>query len=297
MVVLYPDNPDPEGKEVLVLLRPNDTMEKWTGHKLRKDEATLMSGIKNVQWVDSFSEPLQVMMHHTDIVYLNSNENDRMDTTIFRADLIWVHDFMKRYPLHHYERASRIIKELRAVKTPAEIDQVKKAIDITAKAFNRVLKFVEPSVNEYEIEAEISHEFMRNRATRHAYHPIIASGKNACILHYTENNNECRDGELILLDFGAEYGNYNADLSRTIPVNGKFTERQAQLYNVVLHAHNFAKSLLKPGISIVDYTKQVNKEMEKQILELGLIKQSDIDNQDRLTLLTANIFIMAYRTT
>lgn len=280
MVILYPDNPDKTAREVLVLIRPNEHLEKWEGHKLRKEEATAISGIKNVQWLDSIDAMLQVMMHHADTVYLNTNENDRLDTTLFRPDLLFVHDFMKRYPVHKYERAAPIMKELRAIKTKEEIAVTQEAVDITHKAFLRVMKFIKPGVFEHEIEAEITHEFLRNRATRHAYDCIIASGDRARVLHYVENNSECKDGELILMDFGAEYGNYCADLTRTIPVNGKFTRRQKDVYNAVLDVHNFAKKILKPGISIVDYTSKVCVEMETQLLKLGLITKNDIKNQD-----------------
>lgn len=280
MVILYPDNPDKNAREVLVLLRPNEHLEKWEGHKLRKDEATAISGIKNIQWLDSIDATLQVMMHHADTVYLNTNENDRLDTTLFRPDLIFVHDFMKRYPVHHYERSAPIMKELRSVKTKEEIAVTQMAVDITHKAFNRVMKFIKPGVWEHEIEAEITHEFLRNRATRHAYDCIIASGDRARVLHYIENNQECKSGELILMDFGAEYGNYCADMTRTIPVNGKFTKRQKDVYNAVLDAHNFAKKILKPGISVVDYTVKVNDFLEQQCLKLGLITKTDIKNQD-----------------
>lgn len=280
MVILYPDNPDTSAREVLVVLRPNEHLEKWEGHKLRKDEATAISGIQNVQWLDGIDAVLQVMMHHADTVYLNSNENDRLDTAVFRPDLLFIHDFMKRYPLHRYERAARIIKEVRAIKTPEEIEVVQRAIDITEAAFRRVMQFIRPGVMEYEIEAEITHEFLRRRATRHAYGAIIASGDRARTLHYEENNQECKDGELVLMDFGAEYGNYAADLTRTIPVNGKFTPRQKEVYNAVLEVHNYAKDLLKPGISIVDYTKKVNEATEQQCLKLGLITEEDIKNGD-----------------
>lgn len=280
MVILYPDNPDKNGRELLVLTRPNELLEKWNGHLLRKDEATAISGIKNIQWLDSIDAQLQVMMHHADTVYLNTNENDRLDTSLFRPDLLFVHDFMKRYPVHKYERSAPIMKELRAIKTKEEIAVTQTAVDITHKAFLRVMKFIKPGVFEHEIEAEITHEFLRNRATRHAYDCIIASGDRTRVLHYVENNSECKSGELILMDFGAEYGNYCADMTRTIPVNGKFTKRQKEVYNAVLDVHNFAKKILKPGISIVDYTDKVCMEMEKQLLKLGLITKNDIKNQD-----------------
>ncbi|MBS1772485.1 MAG: aminopeptidase P family protein [Bacteroidetes bacterium] len=280
MVILYPDNPDKNGREVLVLTRPNEHLEKWNGHLLRKDEATAISGIKNIQWLDSIDAQLQVMMHHAEHVYLNTNENDRLDTSLFRPDLLFVHDFMKRFPVHKYERSAPIIKELRAIKTKEEIAVTQTAVDITHKAFLRVMKFIKPGVFEHEIEAEVTHEFLKNRATGHAYGCILASGDRARVLHYVENNQECKSGELILMDFGAEYGNYCADMTRTIPVNGKFSKRQKEVYNAVLDVHNYAKGILKPGISIVDYTTKVCGEMEKQLLKIGLLTKNDIKNQD-----------------
>ena len=280
MVVLYPDNPDVNAREILVLLRPNEHLEKWEGHKLRKEEATAISGIKNVQWSDTFDAQLHVMMHQADVVYLNSNENDRLDLSIPRLDLAYVTKIKEQYPLHQYERAAKITRELRAIKTKEEIAVTQEAVDITEKAFRRVMQFIKPGVMEYEIEAEITHEFLRNRATRHAYGNIIASGDRARILHYVENNQVCKNGELILMDFGAEYGNYCADMTRTIPVNGKFTKRQKDVYNACLAVHNYAKSILKPGISILAYTAKVNVYMEQQLLNLGLISKADIKNQD-----------------
>ena len=280
IVVLYPDNPDKNMREVLVLLKPNELLEKWVGHKLRKDEATAISGIKNVQWLEGFEAMLQVMMNSADIVYLNTNEHNRLDTELPRTDLLFVQEVMKKYPIHHYERAARIMKELRCVKTAEEVEVTKVAIDITAKALDRVLKFIKPGVMEYEIEAELTHEFLRNRATGHAYGCIIASGDRARTLHYEENNQECKDGELILMDFGAEYGNYNADLTRTVPVNGKFTKRQKEVYNACLDVHNHGKKILKPGLQFQDYVKSINEEMEKQLLKIGLISKADIKNQD-----------------
>jgi len=280
MVVLYPDNATQSAREVLFIQRPNELMEKWNGHLLRKEEARAISGIQNIQYTDDIDALLQVWMHHADTVYLDTNENDRIGSDTFRTDLLFVHNFMKRYPLHHYERAARIMKSLRAIKTKEEIAVVQQAVDITAKAFARVCRFVKPGVMEYEIEAEITHEFLRNRATRHAYGCIIASGDRARTLHYVDNNMECKDGELILMDFGAEYGNYNADLSRTIPVNGKFTKRQKEVYDACLNVHNYCASILKPGINYADYIEKVNKQMEKELMKIGLISKQDIKNQD-----------------
>lgn len=279
-VVLYPDNPDKSMREVLVILQPNELLEKWVGHKLRKDEATAISGISNVQWLDGLDTMLQVMMNSADTVYLNTNEHNRLDTELPRIDLLFVHEFMKKYPIHKYERAARIMKELRCIKTKEEIAVTQIAVDITHKAFDRVLRFIKPGVMEYEIEAEVTYEFLRNRATGHAYEPIIASGDRARTLHYIDNNQECKDGELILMDFGAEYGNYNADLTRTIPVNGKFTKRQKEVYNACLAVHNYCKSILKPGIRFPDYVKKMGEEMTRQQLKIGLITKADVKNED-----------------
>ena len=184
------------------------------------------------------------------------------------------------YPLHSFQRAAKIMKQLRSIKTKEEIEVVQKAIDITDVAFRRVLQFIKPGVTEYEIEAEIWHSFLSQRATGPAYGSIIASGDNARTLHYVSNNAACKDGELILMDFGAEYGNYCADLTRTVPVNGKFTRRQKTVYNACLHLHNYAKSILKPGISIIDYTDKIGEEATQQFLKIGLLRKSEIKNED-----------------
>src|SRR5436190_16856256 len=244
------------------------------------NEAQEMSGIKTIVWLDSLDGLLQPWIHLADTIYLDTNENDRKASLIRTRDYRYVFEMKLRYPLHHYERAAKIMKELRGIKTPLEIEVMQKAIDITETAFRRLLSFIKPGVMEYEIEAELVHSFLSQRATGEAYGSIIASGDRARTLHYVENNQECKDGELILMDFGAEYGNYAADLSRTIPVNGKFSKRQAEVYNAVLDVHNYAKSILKPGISIVDYTVKVNEETERQCLKLGLITEADIKNGD-----------------
>lgn len=279
MVILYPDNKDATAREVLVIQRPDELLEKWNGHLLRKHEATELSGIKNVQYVDSIDAMLQVWMHHAEYVYLDTNENDRRGN-VLRTDLQFVNKIREQYPLHKYERAAVLMKELRAIKTKEEIAVTQQAVDITHQAFLRVMKFIRPGVFEHEIEAEITHEFIRNRATRHAYGCILASGDRARVLHYVDNNQECKDGELILMDFGAEYGNYCADLSRTIPVNGKFSKRQAEVYNACLNVHNYCVSILKPKINYADYIEKVNAEMEKQLVKIGLISKADIKNQD-----------------
>ncbi|HMT35873.1 MAG TPA: aminopeptidase P family protein, partial [Chitinophagaceae bacterium] len=255
------------------------TLEIWYGHKLTKEEASEISGIPTVIYLDQLDAMLQAWMHHAEHVYLDTNENDRLDTTLPRLDLMYVHQLMKRYPLHKYERAAILLKELRAIKTKNEVAVMQQAVDITHKALMRVCKFITPGVFEYEVEAEITHEFLRNRATRHAYGCIIASGDRARILHYVENNQECKSGELILMDFGAEYGNYCADLTRTIPVNGKFTKRQKEIYDACLAVHMHAKKMLKPGKTWLEITESAEIEMNKQLLNIGLLSKEDIKNE------------------
>lgn len=280
MVILFPDNPDPKFREVLVLVRPNELKEKWDGKRLRAVEATAISGIKTVIWLDVLEGVLQPWIHLADSIYLDTNENDRKASLIRTRDYRFVDEMKSRYPLHEYRRAAKLMKELRGIKTPLEIEVLQKAIDITETAFRRLLRFIKPGVMEYEIEAEIVHSFLSQRSAGEAYGSIIASGDRARTLHYVSNNQECKDGELILMDFGAEYGGYNADLTRTVPVNGKFSKRQRTVYNACLHLHDYAKSLLKPGITIVDYTDKVGEEATQQFIKIGLLKKSDIKNED-----------------
>ena len=280
MVVLFPDNPDPKFREVLVLVRPQELKEIWDGKRLRANEATTISGIKTIVWVDVLDGILQQWVHLVDAIYLDSNENDRKNSLLRTNEYRFIDEMKARYPLHTFCRAATIMKELRAVKTKEEVQVIQKAIDITEVAFRRLLQFIQPGVKEYEIEAEIYHSFLSQRATGVAYHSIIASGDNARTLHYTSNNNVCKDGELILMDFGAEYGGYCADLTRTVPVNGKFTKRQKEVYNACLHLHDYAKSILKPGISILNYTDKVGEEATKQFLKIGLLSKSDLKNED-----------------
>ena len=281
MVVLFPDNPDPKYREVLVLVRPNELKEKWDGKRLRAKEAAEMSGISTIVWLDTLEAPLQTWIHLADRIYLDTNENDRKASHVRTREYRFVDEMKAAYPLHSFQRAAKIMKQLRAIKTKDEIDVVQKAIDITDVAFRRLLQFIKPGINECEIEAEIWHSFLSQRATGPAYGSIIASGDNARTLHYVSNNAECKDGDLILMDFGAEYGNYCADLTRTIPVNGKFGRRQKTVYNSCLHLHNYAKSILKPGISILDYTEMVGAEATQQFLKIGLLRKSDVKNEDK----------------
>lgn len=281
MFILFPDNPNPKFREVLVLVRPNETKEKWDGKRLRAEEARKISGITTVIWLDMLEGLLQAWVHRADTIYLNSNENDRKANLVPVRDYRYAEAMKQRYPLHNYKRSARILKELRMIKSKEEVEVIQQAIDITRNAFLRLLKFIKPGVMEYEIEAEIMHSFLSQRATRQAYGSILASGDNARILHYVNNNLECKDGELILMDFGAEYGGYNADLTRTVPVNGKFTKRQKEIYNGCLHLHNYAKSLLKPGVIITEYSEKVGDEATVLFQKLGLITKADVKNEDK----------------
>jgi len=280
MVILFPDNPDPKYREVLVLVRPNELKEKWDGKRLRVKEAQETSGMQTIVWLDSLDGLLQPWIHLADAIYLDSNENDRKASLVRSRDYRFIDEMKSRYPLHQYLRAAKIMKEVRAIKTALEVEVLQKAIDITENTFRRLLQFIKPGVMEYEIEAEIVHSFLSQRATGEAYGSIIASGDRARTLHYVSNSEECKDGELILMDFGAEYGGYCADLTRTVPVNGKFTRRQKTVYNACLHLHDYAKSILKPGINILDYTDKIGEEATQQFLKIGLLRKSDVKNED-----------------
>ena len=280
MVILFPDNPDPKYREVLVLVRPNELKEKWDGKRLRVNEAQAISGIKTIVWLDSLDVLLQPWIHLADTIYLDTNENDRKASLIRTREYRFVDEMKDRYPLHNYMRIAKLMKELRGIKTAKEVEAMQKAIDITHNTFLRLLKFIKPGVMEYEIEAEIYHSFLSQRSQGPAYGSIIASGDRARTLHYVSNNEECKDGELVLMDFGAEYGGYCADLTRTVPVNGKFGRRQKTVYNACLHLHDYAKSLLKPGITIVDYTDKVGEEATQQFLKIGLLKKTEVKNED-----------------
>ncbi len=280
VLILFPDCPIEKYREALFLEETNEHIAVWYGKKYSKDEATAASGIKNVFWFDTFESALKEMMSLCEYVYLNANENPRYSNPVPCRDFRFNHDLTKKFPAHKYERSAPIVSKLRLTKSPVEIELIKEAIDITAKGFDRVLNFVKPGVMEYEVEAEITHEFIRNRANGHAYYPIVASGPGACVLHYIENNKECKSGDLLLLDFGAEYANYAGDLSRTIPVNGKFTDRQKEVYNACLRVMKEAKKLMMPGTTIDKYHAQVCKVMEKELIGLGLFTEEDVKNQD-----------------
>lgn len=280
ILVLFPDCPMPEYREVLLLRRTSEMIAVWEGHKYTVPEARAQSGIKTILWVDEFESILHMLMTFANQVYLDTNENYRAQPKVEDKNLVFAHELMRRYPVHHYNRSAPIMMQLRQVKSDIEVKLIKEAIRITADAFERVLKFVKPGVMEYEIEAEITHEFLRKRSDGHAYTPIIASGKNACVLHYVDNNQPCKRGDLILLDFGADYANYAADLTRTIPVSGKFTPRQKDIYNAVLRVQKQAIDLLRPGTIINEYHKTVGQMMEEELIGLGLLKKAAVKKQD-----------------
>lgn len=280
ILLLYPDCPNPLYREVLFLRQTNEQIKVWEGHKYTQAMAESVSGIKKVYWIEDFDHILHSIITYADHIYLNTNENDSSSHTIAYRDIRFIGDMKAKYPLHHYERAAPIMRKLRASKSAGEIQLIQKACDITRDAFIRVLKFTKPEVTEYEIEAEIIHEFIRQQATGHAYPPIIASGNNANILHYGDNNQICKDNELILMDFGAEYANYNADLSRTIPVNGRFTARQKSVYKAVLYVMKEAKKLMKPGISGNDYNEKAGELMTEQLVGLKLISMEEVKKQN-----------------
>lgn len=280
ILLLYPDCPNPLYREVLFLRQTNDLIKIWEGHKYTKEQASETSGIKKIYWLEDFDSILHSIINYADNIYLNANENDRYAHSVQYRDLRFAENLKSKYPLHNYLRSAPIMRELRAKKSPIEIELTQTACDITTSAFNRVLKFTKPGVMEYEVEAEIIHEFIKNRSTGHAYTPIIASGLNATILHYVDNNQICNDGDLLLLDFGAEYANYNADLSRTIPVNGKFTPRQKNVYNSVLSVLKATKELLKPGVASTVYQEQVGELMTEQLVNLSLLTMDEVRNQN-----------------
>jgi Xaa-Pro aminopeptidase len=279
ILLLFPDCPNPIYKEVLFIRQTNDHIKVWEGHKYSKEQASSVSGIQQVYWLDEFWAVFSSVINYAEIIYLNTNENDRSTDEISTRDLRFIETLKKRYPLHEYKRAAPILREMRCIKSDIEVELTRRACAITKDAFRRVLKFVKPGVKEYEIEAEIIHEFIRQGATGHAYSPITASGANATILHYNDNNQICKDGDVILFDFGAEYANYNADLSRAIPVNGKFTKRQADVYKAVLHVFKEARKMLVSGTVWNEYQTEVGKIMSDQLVQLGLFTKSDVQRQ------------------
>ena len=280
ILVLFPHAHDPAHREVLFLKETNSEIAIWEGAKHSKKTAYETSGIKTVYWLQNFEKVFKSIVCEAENVYLNTNEHLRASIETETRDSRFIKWMKEHYPLHKYERIAPIMHSLRSVKSAWEIDLLQEAMDITEKSFRRVLSFIKPGVWEYEIEAEYMHEFLRNRSRGFAYTPIIASGFNACVLHYIENNQQCKEGDVLLMDVGAEYGNYNADMTRCVPVSGKFSARQKEVYNSVLHVMKEATKLLRPGTLLGDYHKEVGKIMEAQLLKLNLITDTDIKNQN-----------------
>jgi Xaa-Pro aminopeptidase len=281
VLVLFPDAKNEKHRELLFIRETNDHIAIWEGQKLSKEEASKRSGIETIYWTSQLDSILPQLIFECEHIYLNSNEHGRADRVVQTRDDRYVHSFKQQYPLHRLERSAPILSELRTIKSVYEIDLMQQACQITEKAFRRVLDFVEPGIWEFEIEAEILHEFLIHRSRGPAYASIIASGANACVLHYTTNNKKCQEGEVILMDFGAEYANYASDLTRCIPVSGTFSKRQRNVYQAVHRILKKASELLVPGNSFEEYNREVAAMVEKELVELKLLSKSDIKKQDK----------------
>lgn len=280
ILVLCPDAYKENMREILFVRETNEHLTVWEGYKYSKEDARRVSGIQNVQWLHDFDKVMHELFIRNKNIYINLNENIRADIESDYRDLRMMEELKSKYPVHQYHRLGPIIDEVRSVKHSIEVEIMQHACNITEKAFRRVLGFVKPGVYEYEVEAEIIHEFIRNRANGHAYNPIIASGGSSCILHYNANNSLCQEGDILLMDFGCEYANYASDLSRTIPVSGRFSPRQKDVYNACLNVMKHATSLLKPGTVYLEYEKEVGRFMESELISLGLIDKHDVAKQD-----------------
>ncbi len=280
ILVIFPTCSNEMHREILFLKETNEHIAIWEGAKLSKEQAFETCGIKTVYWLQQFQTIMKTLMAEASGIYLNTNEHLRADTTVETREDRFIKQVKIDYPAHQVYKSAPIMHSIRSVKESIELNLMQTACDITAKGVDRLLKFIKPGVWEYEIEAELSHEFLRNRSQGFAYTPIVASGKNACVLHYIENNQQCMDGDVILLDVGAEYANYSSDLTRCVPVNGRFTDRQKAVYNAVLRVKNEAQEMLVPGTIMAEYQKEVGKIMERELLGLKLIDQTDIKNQD-----------------
>jgi Xaa-Pro aminopeptidase len=280
ILVLFPNASNPSHREVLFLKETSDLIAVWEGEKLTKETAFLTSGIKTVYWLQQFPTIFKQLMAEAQGMYLNTNEHLRANTEVETREDRFIKQVKIDYPAHQVHKSAPIMHKIRSIKDAVELELMQRACNITEAGVRRLLGFIKPGVWEYEIEAELAHEFLRNRSKGFAYTPIVASGKNACVLHYIENNQQCQDGDVILLDVGAEYANYSSDLTRCLPVNGRFTARQKAVYNAVLHVKNEAQKLLVPGTIMAEYHKQVGSLMEEQLVGLGLISMDDIKTQN-----------------
>ena len=280
ILVMFPDCPNKKHREILFLKETNDHIAIWEGEKLTKKRAFEVSGIKTVYWLQDLNKVMSELMAQSDTVHINTNEHYRASIETETREDRFTKWLLNKYPAHKVEKSNPILQRLRSIKDPIELDLLQKACNITEKGMRRVLKFVKPGVAEYEIEAEFIHEFLKNRSKGFAYTPIIASGNNANVLHYIENNQVCNDGDLILLDVGAEYANYSSDMTRTIPVNGRYSKRQKEVYNAVNRVKINATNMLIPGTIWADYHVEVGKLMTSELLGLGLIDKVDVQNED-----------------
>lgn len=280
ILVLFPDAPNEDHREMLFVRETNDHIAVWEGEKLTKEKATEVSGIKSVYWLKEFDKIFFEVMTQAERIYFNTNEHYRQSVETETREDRFIKETKQKFPAHSWERSNPILQRLRSVKDPIEIDLIQQACTITEKGFKRILDFVKPGVWEYEIEAEFMHEFLRNRSRGFAYTPIVASGNNANVLHYVQNNQQCKDGNLLLLDVGAEYANYASDMTRTIPINGKFTKRQREVYDVVKKVKDEATQMLVPGNFWKEYHEEVGKLMTAALLDLKLLDKADVKNED-----------------
>jgi Xaa-Pro aminopeptidase len=291
ILLLFPDAKDEKDREILFLREPNEHLAIWEGHKFSKEQAIARTGIKRIEWVANFDSVFGILAVQADAFFLSTNEHPRCASNIETRNHRFIKECQSRFPLHRYARLAPLMHKLRMVKSEEEIDFIKIACDVTEAGFRRVLSSTKPGIGEWDIEAEFIHEFLKGGSRGFAYTPIIAGGVNACTLHYVENDCELKDGELVLLDVAAEYGGWNADMTRTIPVNGKFTPRQRDIYNAVLRMLRFSDSILRPGVLLPDYQKQVIAQMEKELIKLGLFTAEEADAQDESKPLVKKYFM------
>lgn len=289
-LVLMPDAVDPKQREILFVRETNDRVVVWEGAKLTKEQVREISGIERVEWSHTFDAMLQQLVPQMDHVYLATNEYVSANVDVQTCNSRFINDCQARYPLHRYERLAPLMHRLRITKEPEEIAMIQQACNITGKGFERLLKFIKPGVGEWEIEAELMHEFLRSKSRGFAYLPIIGSGKNACVLHYIENNQTCQDGELILLDVAAEYGGWVSDMTRTVPVNGRYSKRQRQVYDAVLRVFRSADELLRPGVILKEFENQVRELMDRELVDLGLFTAQEAKEQGPEKLLSKKYY-------
>ena len=280
-LILFPDAPEAKYREVLFTRRTNDYLMWWEGKKHSIESAERTSGIETIIWSDQFDSIFNMLMHYVEHVYLNSNEHDRSISMGEASELKFARKVMHDFPLHKYERSAPIMHYLRASKSSGEVALLNRAMDITKKAFLSTLKVIKPGIWEYEIEATLIHAYIANRGTGHAYEPIIATGENACVLHYISNDAQCKAGELVLMDTAAEYANYNADLTRTVPVSGRYTKRQKDVYNAVLRVHKEVKDMMRPGVVLNEINIEAGKLMEAELIKLKLLSKDEVRKQDK----------------